>query len=266
MYDFETVKIINNAINKGQEEVEKLIGLGFDKHYILRSALQDNNALVEYLISCGADINWKDEEGVYTVEYLVSEDDGTSRLSDPEFVEIKDYIKYGFNVNQIWKDNGSIFRMATDWDNLELLKYLIENGTTIHYTEAMEDLVLKDGSDEYNYIQGDYGQILKYLIDIGADTSKDNYKILKEVKRFNLLSAANIIAEKAIEKLQLSQRQQESLNWCVENKYIDIVDLVIEHQDSLALLKYEIIPFVKHEHFNNVIDYLTKKISSNASS
>ena len=265
MYDLETNIIINNAIDKGKEEVEKLIGLGFDKHYILRRALQDNNALVEYLISCGADINWKDEEGVYTVEYLVSVDDGICRLSDPEFVEIKDYIRCGFNVNQIWKDNGSIFRMATDWDNLELLKYLIENGTTIHYTEAMEDLILKDGSDEYDYIQGDYGKILKYLIDIGADTSKDNYKILKEAKRRNLLNGANIIAEKAIEKLQLSQKQQEILKGCIEKEYINIAELVINHQEYLPLLKDDLIPFVENEHLTKVIDYLTKKAYSDDS-
>ena len=118
--------------------------------------------VVEFLINNGADINTKDKEGNTLSYYLIN----NFRKNKKAIFEAKLSVleKNGFSINQIQNSGNSLLHIATQSNNLKLLKRLSIFNIDVN-TKNKEGL----SALQIAVMKGKNHQIIKYLLNIGAD-------------------------------------------------------------------------------------------------
>lgn len=132
-----------------------------------RSALtmavnRNTTAIVDFLLKKGADIQIKDKEGNSLAYYLLN----TFRAKDAKVFDatLKLLQENGLSMNQKQQGGNTLVHLATQKNNLALLKRLVSFGIDVNakndegYT-ALHIAAMKAENDA----------ILKYLLDLGAD-------------------------------------------------------------------------------------------------
>lgn len=162
-----------NAANSNDLKVVQFLS-----HYIKDFDLKDENGrsalamavnrnstdVVDFLFKKGADIQVKDKEGNSLAYYLLN----TFKAKDTEVFEAKLKLleENGLSMNQTQNGGNTLLQIATQKNNLSLLKRLASFGISINskndegYT-ALHIAAMKSENDA----------ILKYLISLGADRS-----------------------------------------------------------------------------------------------
>ena len=118
--------------------------------------------VVEFLINNGADINTKDKEGNTLSYYLIN----NFKTNKKAIFEAKLSIleKNGLSINQIQNTGNSLLQIATQNNDLKLLKRLSVFNIDVN-TKNKEGLTAL----QIAVMKGKNHQIIKYLLGIGAD-------------------------------------------------------------------------------------------------
>jgi len=129
----------------------------------LAMAVKKNSSeMVEFLINNGADINTKDKEGNTLSYHLINNFRENKKGVFEEKLSILE--KHGFNINKIQNGGNSLLQIATEKNNLKLLKRL-----SIYNIDV--NIKNKEGLSaiQIAVMKGKNHQIIKYLLGIGAD-------------------------------------------------------------------------------------------------
>jgi ankyrin repeat protein len=160
-----------NAANSNSLEVLKLLSKYLkninlknnDGRSALTNAVNRNSVdVVSFLLENNADINITDKDGNTLSYYLIN----NFRANKPEVFEAKLKIleKKGLVINQLQNSQNTLLHIATERNNLPLLKRLASfnidvNAENKENLSALQIATMKAKDD----------QIIKYLISIGAD-------------------------------------------------------------------------------------------------
>lgn len=118
---------------------------------------QNNFEIVKYLVEHGADINKNNNE---SVNYAII----NSNL---------EMLNYFFSKTSFTSDEiNHFFEIATRFNNIDIIKFLINKGADIHYD---------DNIALYNSLLYENDEITKYLLNIGAVITK-KYFVNKKMK------------------------------------------------------------------------------------
>ena len=142
-------------------------------------------------------------------------------------------------MNQEKQDNlNKQLIEATEKGDLELIKYLVEQGADIH---AKNDCALRLASYSGNI------EIVKYLVEQGAEIHAKNNNALRWASENNHLNVVKYFLFDCQMEIK-----QETKDWLLKNNQHQILEL-IEKRDLLFKLNQEIIP-------NDSFDNLGKKV------
>ena len=155
--------------------------------------------VVKYLINSGADITLKNNFG-NTPLYNAMQ---TNRL------EIVRYL-----MNHLDKDKVYLLR-ASQWDNLEIVKFFVQRGYDVNHTDADKSTALHYtvyfGKDDIN--------IIRHLVENGADISKVNvhgdtplslakkHKKLKMIQYLENIDKKNLVVQKKKAKKEKKKKE-----------------------------------------------------------
>ena len=129
----------------------------------LTNAVNRNTVnVVSYLLKNNADVNVKDKDGNTLSYYLIN----NFKVNNPEVFETKLKVleKNGLVINQLQNSENTLLHIATQRNNLALLKRLASfkidvNAINKENLSALQIAVMKAKDDK----------IIKYLLSIGAD-------------------------------------------------------------------------------------------------
>ena len=172
--DIETLNIIINFAYrcKQQHKIKELLSSlryhneSLLNEFILESTrcvllyldIEQNLELIEYMVNNAADLNIKESRNIhldrnFSINFKETIFFNIMIFHDPEhkssmsflekYLKLKEIIG-GFDFHQTDSDGHSILHMSVYFDDLELLKYLIEVENMDHYIETNEGLTLID--------------------------------------------------------------------------------------------------------------------------
>ncbi|MDO5979072.1 ankyrin repeat domain-containing protein [Flavivirga spongiicola] len=166
----ENTKNINHVNNNGQSALTKSIG----------NAPQT----ISFLIKKGADVHVIDTRGNNLSYYLIKSFQAKKQETFNQ--KLKVLSNNGFDVTTIQKNGNTLFHLAVDADNIDLLKYVNALGVDINIKN-------KDGLTalHMSVMKAKNLKILKYLLSIGAnkniktDFEESVYDLAKENELLN---------------------------------------------------------------------------------
>ncbi|PQJ72458.1 ankyrin repeat domain-containing protein [Polaribacter butkevichii] len=190
-----------NAANSNSLEVVKLLSKDVksinlknnDGHTALTNAVGRNSVdVIEYLLKKGADINIVDKDGNTLSYYLIK----NFKANKPEIFDAKLNVleKNGLVINQLQNSGNTLLHIATQENNLPLLKRLAAfkidvNTLNKESLSALQIAVMKAKNTE----------IIKYLLSIGADK---NIKTDFDESIFDLASENELLKKQQINFLK----------------------------------------------------------------
>lgn len=190
-----------NAANSNSLEVVKLLSKDVknsnlknnDGHTALTNAVGRNSIdVIEYLLKKGADINTVDKDGNTLSYYLIN----NFKANKPEIFEtkLKVLTKNGLVINKLQNSGNTLLHIATQENNLPLLKRLAAfkidvNTLNKESLSALQIAVMKAKNTE----------IIKYLLSIGADK---NIKTDFDESIFDLASENELLKKQQINFLK----------------------------------------------------------------
>lgn len=148
--DFELVKLL---VDKGVD-VNKEGSAGYRQRSPLQRALEKGQTdIAEYLISKGADVNWKDCMG----ESLASD---FFRHGDTQMAQF--LVDHGADVDSRDAFGDTLLISAIHADNTQFVRYLVEKGANVNATNHFSDYALDIAERKKNQ------QIVELLVSKGA--------------------------------------------------------------------------------------------------
>ncbi|GAA3632311.1 ankyrin repeat domain-containing protein [Flavivirga jejuensis] len=145
----------------------------------LTKAISNSPKIVSFLIKKGADVHVVDTKGNNLVYYLIK---SFSEENQEAFNQkIKALSRNGLNIKTVQKDGSTLFHLAVNTNNLELLKYVNTLGVDVNAknNDGLTALHLEA-------MKAKHSKTLKYLLAIGAnkdiktDFDESVYDLAKE--------------------------------------------------------------------------------------
>ena len=142
--------------------------------------------------------------------------------------------------NEFEKENSAL-KSASEHGNLEVVKYLVEQGADIH---EEDDMVLQLASEN------GHRKVVEYLIEKGANIHANNDWALMVASRDGHLDVVEYLVESGAD---IHAREDEALEWASENGHLDVVEYLVEQgvdADNAEALKaayqWDHLEVVKH--------------------
>lgn len=126
-----------NVIIYDEDEHSRLDGHTYLTYVVARFIKKESNEFIDLLIKYGADVNFKNISATTPLIWA-----GAGTISTVEKL-----LNYGANINDVNDDNASSLLVATQFQNLNTIRYLLEKGAdpTIVSTKGFDFIEESEG-------------------------------------------------------------------------------------------------------------------------
>ncbi|AQN68743.1 ankyrin repeat protein [Saudi moumouvirus] len=222
--------LLGLACRDGHLEIVKyLVKKGADIHvnddYTLRLACEYGHLkIVKYLVKKGANIFSKNNDplrkalekrNLEVATFLVEK--GARVYAKSDIIRLVSYfgnyelVKCLMHFEIDPEDGECVLKCASSSGELEVVKYLVENGIDIH---ADNDSALALASDRGHL------EVVKYLVESGANIHADKDYALRWASRCGYLDVVQYLVENGA---NINAKNDYSLRWASENGHLEVV-------------------------------------------
>ncbi|XP_028395325.1 serine/threonine-protein kinase TNNI3K-like [Dendronephthya gigantea] len=254
--------VLHYAVNKGEVEMVKYLvehgadvnGKGTDSGTVLHYAVNNGEVeIVKYLVEHGADVNGKVAYGWTVLHDAVTK--GTLEI-------VKYLLEHGADVNGKGTDGVTVLHYAVTKGTLEIVKYLVEHGadvnskntkgrTVLNYAVFASWLEMVNNKNTNGWtalhaaVTFDRFEIVKYLVEKGADVTLHPYTLVKMAVEKNSVALVNLLLEKNIAVWRagtffVEGRQMSLLEWSIHlgrDEITTILKRSVNHREKIQMLK-----------------------------
>ena len=201
-----------------REELEQY-GYDFSANGLLRSVEDNNNNAVQIFLSCGVDLEVRDDRN--WTPLMVSAFNGNL-----EFAKL--LVKCGARVSTRDKNGYSPLHWAAYNGHVEVLKFFIEKGAEPDTPSQFGWTALMQAATRGHLIA------CAYLISLGADvnaTSSDGWTSLHKAANNGHTQIVKLLLEKGANRFARYQDGTTPLDLAIKAGHLDIVDMLNRHVD-----------------------------------